>query len=270
MEEKEIVSSKKSNTVILVLLVIIICLLIVYIAYYKIIVNQKINEPKQSEEIKKEEKEEEKEEEKVLTERDVLSYIEDINKVLVSFGDKVPMKTADLSNEDVLKFAFWKAEWNGEKKTAQSVSQVIEDVFGKDFSYQLGDIPCFAGDGIIYAYNQAEGTFTRVGQHGHGGEGGFRPRLYFIEGKQTSDTITIKAKVLYGNYCGDICGPITSFYSKATYDINESIYHIDDVSQGDNYDFVYNEVKDKLPVTSFILKKQSDDKFALTEITVEK
>ena len=266
MEEKEIVTSKNSNTVILVLLVIIICLLVGYIAYDKIIVNQKINEPKQNEEIKKEEKEEEK----VLTERDVLSYIEDINKVLVSFGDKVPMNTADLSNEDVLNFAFWKAEWNGDKKTAQSISQVIEDVFGKDFSYQLGDIPCFAGDGIIYAYNQAEGTFTRVGEHGHGGEGGFSPRVYFIEGKQISDTITIKAKVLYGNYCGDICGPTTSFYSKATHDINESIYHFEDVSQGDNYDFVYNEVKDKLPVTSFILKKQSDGKFALTEITVEK
>ena len=266
MEEKEIVTSKKSNTVILVLLVIIICLLVGYIAYDKIIVNQKINEPKQNEEIKKDEKEEEK----VLTERDVLSYIEDINKVLVCFGDKVPMKTADLSNEDVLYFAFWKAEWNGDKKTAQSVSQVIEDVFGKDFSYQLGDIPCFAGDGIIYAYNQAEGTFSRVGEHGHGGGGGFRPRVYFIEGKQGSDIITIKAKVLYGSYCGDICGPATSFYSKATHDINDSIYHIDDVSQGDNYDFVYNEVKDKLPVTSFILKKQSDGKFALTEITVEK
>ena len=263
---------KKSNNILVIVLCLIICLLVAFIAYDKLILNQKTNDKEENEKVKKEEKKTEKEPEKEiekgteLKESDVLDYITNINNVLVTFGDKVPLKTTDISNDEILEFAFWKAEWSGQQKTAQAVAKVIEEIFGKDYSYKLGDIQCFAGDGVIYKYNQAEGTYTRIGDHGHGGNGGFRPRIYFVEGKQTSDTITIEAKVLYGEHCGDICGPTTDFYSKATTDRNEIIYHIKDESHYDDYDYVYNEVKDQLPITTFTLKKQSDGRFALTEI----
>ena len=273
MEEEKEIKKKKSKNIIIVLLVLIICLLIAYIAYDKLLTKQSPQESKKSvtenekTEIDDNKEDDKKKEEisKQLTESDVLDYIANINKVLVSFANKVPMKTSDISNDELLEFAFWKAEWKGEQKTAESVSKVIEDIFGKDYSYHLGDIQCFVGDGIIYQYNQAEGTFNRVGEHGHGGGSGYSPRIYFIEGKQTSDTITIKAKVLYGERCGDICGPSSYFYDKATYKNGEEIYKTDN-NHDDDYDYVYNEVKDKLPITTFILKKQSDGRFALTEI----
>ena len=256
-EKKEI---KKSNNVLVIVLCLIICLLVAFIAYDKVIVNQKTNDKEENEKVKKEEKETE------LKESDVLDHITNINNVLVTFGDKVPLKTTDISNDEILEFAFWKAEWSGEKKTAQAVAKVIEDIFGKDYSYKLGDIQCFLGDGVIYKYNQAEGTYSRVGEHGHGGNGGFRPRIYFVEGKQTSDMITIKAKVLYGEHYGDTWGPSTYFYSKATQKKDELLYHVEDESHYNDYDFVYNEVKDQLPITTFIFKKQSDGRFALSEI----
>ena len=265
MEEEKELKTKKSKNIIIVLLVLIICLLIAYLAYDKLLTKQEpqgTTKPKENEKIETGEKDIPKE----LKESDVQSYIETINKVLVNYADKIPLKTSDISNEELLEFAFWEAEWKGDQKTAEGVSKVIEDIFGKDYSYHLGDVQCPVGDGIIYQYNQAAGTFTRVGEHGHGGAGGYRPRIYFIDGKQTSDTITIESKVLYGEHCGDICGPATYFYGKATYDINEFIYHVEDESHYDDYDFVYNEVKDKLPITTFILKKQSDGRFALTEI----
>ena len=111
-----------------------------------------------------------------------------------------------------------------------------------------------------------EPTYSRTGMHGHGGEGGNRLKIYFIEGKQTSDTITIKAKVLYGEHYGDTWGPSTYFYSKATQKKDELLYHVEDESHYNDYDFVYNEVKDQLPITTFIFKKQSDGRFALSEI----
>ena len=268
-EKKEI---KKSNNVLVIVLCLIICLLVAYIAYDKVIVNQKTNDKEEQEKVKKEDKETETETEKEiekgteLKESDVLDYITTINDVLVTFGDKVPLKTTDISNDEILDFAFWKAEWSGEQKTAQAVIKVIEDIFGKDFSYKLGDIQCFLGDGVIYKYNQAEGTYSRTGMHGHGGEGGNRLKIYFIEGKQTSDTITIKAKVLYGEHYGDTWGPSTYFYSKATQKKDELLYHVEDESHYNDYDFVYNEVKDQLPITTFIFKKQSDGRFALSEI----
>lgn len=260
-EKKEI---KKSNNVLVIVLCLIICLLVAFIAYDKLIVNQKANNKEENEKIKKEEKETEKETE--LKESDVLDYITTLNDVLVSFGAEGSIKISDISNDKIIDFAFKKAEWRGEKKTAQDIVKVIEDTFGKDFSYQLVDIECFLGDGVIYKYNQAEGTYSRVGEHGHGGIAGNRLKTYFVEGKQTSDTITIKAKVLYGEFCGDVCGPSTYFYSKATHKKDELLYHVEDESHYDDYDFVYNEVKDQLPITTFIFKKQSDGRFALTEI----
>ena len=257
MEEEKELKMKKSKNIIIVLLVLIICLLIAYLAYDKFLPKQ---EPKEKEEKQVTEK---KTVEKQLTENDAREYISTINKVLVRF-DTIPMKTNELDTNGILLFAYLEAD----EKTTQGLSKVLENTFGKDYSYHLGDIQCPVGDGILYSYNQAEGTFSFYGSHPHGGFGGNRPRVYFVEGKELDDTITIKTKVLYGEGCGDICGPASYFYDKVSYKVGEEIYKADE-NHFDDYDFVYNEVKDRLPITTAIFKKQSDGRFGLTEITVE-
>ena len=82
------------------------------------------------------------------------------------------------------------------------------------------------------------------------------------------DTLTINTKILYGGWRGDVSGPTYKFYAK--YPFDTSIYDVpeSDLLQ-DNYDYVYEQKKDLLPITSFIYKKQSDDSFGLDEVKIQ-
>ena len=117
---------------------------------------------------------------------------------------------------------------------------------------------CF--NSILYKYDASNGTYTFVGKHSHDGPGTYGLKIYFKETKHT--------KILYNGYCGGVCDPMTYFIkydngASTIYKVPESEYF------NDNFDEVYDEVKDLLPTTTFILKKQSDNQFSISEITIE-
>ena len=277
-EEKE--PKKKSNSILVTVLVI--CLLAVFTAfgwlagasfhanYEKIENNNNTGDSKEPvKEPEKEPKEENQTASKSLTEEEVRAYLDDYDKVVSYYGNKLPLKASEFTNQEVLRIGYSLTNKSGTEFPASDVREVIERIFGKDFVYQIEDVDCFARDGILYKYDASTQMYSFYGNHGHDGGGAFLLKIFFIDAKESDDTITINTKILYGNHCGGTCGPTSKFHKEATYaDYTNSIYDAEE-ADWDNYDKAYEAVKDQLPITSFILKKQSDGNYGLSEITVE-
>ena len=150
--------------------------------------------------------------------------------------------------------------------TKESVEKKIAELFGKDLTYNLENIKCFAGDGDLYQYDKDAEAFKKVGTHGHGGQGSILEKEYFVYALEKDDTLSIQVKILYGGTCGDVCRAPENYYANVA--MTESIFNVEG-SENADFDDVYPQVQDKLPVTTFIYKKQSDGNFGLTEVKVE-
>lgn len=261
---------KKNKNILIIFLCFIICLLLGYIIYDKVI--EKESNVKQEDLVKESKPEEQKESvEKKLQEEDIKEYLEDYHKVIVHFGNELPLKSEEIDNQNLLMFASRNVKREGMNFQASDLRNVIEKVFGKDYKYQLEDINCFVkNDGVLFKYNSTKDEYEFYGEHGHGGMSSIRHKIYFIDATEKDDTIIINTKILYGSYCGDTCGPATNFYKKPIYNKEYMIYEVSENEvEEDNYDYVYSKYKDQLPITKFILKRQSDNKFGLSEIIVE-
>lgn len=268
MEKKE---EKEKKSGILVTILVIALLVVFFFLGYAVggvktseksmdnVKNQQIDE------VKEEEKEGDKAKE--LTESDVKNQLEKLELITSWFGMKYPFEVKSLSSQEVLGFATMRVR-NGDSFSATLVSDYVESFFGKNYSFQHEDVNCFANDGVIYKYDASSQTYTFTGTHGHGGVSGIRNKVYFMNATEKGDTLTINTKILYGGWCGDVCGPVFKFYAK--YPFETSIYDVpeSDLEQA-NYDFVYEQKKDLLPITSFVYKKQSDDSFGLDEVKIQ-
>ena len=269
MEKEEKVKEGKSHVVLITVLVVALLIVFFFLGYAVGGVKTSENSMDIAVENQKtdETKEEVKEVEKTLTEGEVSSQLEILGLFTNQFADKYPLETKAFSNEDVLQYVTIRVR-NGESFSATLVSDYIEKLFGKDYSYHHEDVNCGAGDGIIYKYDASTQTYTFTGSHGHGGPGASRSKIYFVSAIEKGDTLTINTKILYGGWCGDTCGPIMNFYAK--YPFDTSIYDVPDSDlEKDNYDVVYEQKKDLLPITSFIYKKQSDGNFGLVEVKIQ-
>ncbi len=233
--------------------------------------HEEVDEKTSEKETKPEEKEEKAEK---LTEADVNSYLVDLDGFVAYFGEKMPLETASISNQDLLSYASRNIDREGSKFTKAQVDTVIQNLFGKDRNYTIEDINCFIPEhGALYKYDAATETYDFDENHpGHGGGGFVRAKINYVDAEKTSDTLTIKTKILYEESCGDVCGPSVNYYAKPSdkdpiYAGNESECY----QKGNcpKVETVYPQVKDQLPITSFIFKKQSDGKFGLEKVTIE-
>jgi len=215
-----------------------------------------------------------KEEVEKLTEADVKNYLVNLDGFVAYFGAKMPLDTASISNQDLLSYASRNIEKEESKFTKAQVDSVIQDLFGKDHKYTLEDINCFVeGHGALYKYDSTTETFDYAPNHpGHGGGGFVRANINFVDAEKTNDTLTIKTKILYEESCGDVCGPSVKYYDNASnkdpiYTGNETECY----QKGNcpKMTEVYPQVEDKLPITSFIFKKQSDGNYGLEKVVIE-
>ena len=267
----------KKETIIIIILGILLCGAVGYITYDKVLNNKE-------EIVEKEEKEENEEKEPVvnskeLTEEDVKTYIEDMTTFTSYFGDMYPLKIENMDNNLVLQYGVRQIISSKNTSiielqfTTNELQEQIAKVYGKDYSYTVGDINCPAEDGVLFQLNKDTNTYHHVGEHGHGGWGSYRLKIYFIDAKEENDKMEINTKILYGGYCGDTCGPITDFYNVAKPKdyVKDSIYQVSeaDMVNEDNYEKAYKQVQEHLKLTKFIYQKQSDGKYGLKEIEVE-
>lgn len=258
-------SKKKGNPILLLLLLVIVAGG-GYYAYNTFLGGKAEPNTSQTEKTDKEDKEKVEE----LTEEELTSYLEDATPLMYRIADKVPLKTSSLDNATVLWYAavvsFDDNNVSGlaESFTQSSLDTVVTRVFGKDFKYTHESINCFAGDGVLYEYNKDKEVYTKNALHGHGGEGATRLKIYAINSSKTKDKIEITTKILYAGRCQDVCGPIVEYYSDAAG--KNSVYKVENEEAVDQYDTVYEKVKDKLPETTFVYTVQSDGNYGLSEI----
>ena len=153
---------------------------------------------------------------------------------------------------------------------AQSeMDQAIIELYGSDISYTNEDINCFAKDGVLYENKDSKYIFS--GTHGHGGQGSYRYKSYFVEAlkDESKGTIDISKKIIYGGYCGDICGPSSNFYKEASMNAQGLYPQNGEYGESSDYDKAYNEFKDQLPITKFHFEKNSKGYYGLKSISVE-
>ncbi len=280
MEEKERIEEtkkeKKGNSVLVIILCVIIALLIGYIAYDKLIdTNHPEDNTKQQEEVSEKEEITEKEGEEQNNDTIEVSdsLIEKLDLLVGLHARHLPIKTAELTNQDVLLFASQRVKSTNGKFFGKDVSDYIESLFGKDFHYQLEDINCFVkNDGILYQYNAETDEYSFTGRHGHDGIGIANLHIFYLDQEATKDTITLNTQILYTGYCGGTCGPQTNAYKAYPFDDSNKVTDISEeeiLDNGRDYSPVYNRIKDQLPITKFVFKKQSDGSYGLSEITIE-
>ena len=256
---------KKKGSPIILLLLLVICAGGGYYVYNNYLSNNTKEEVITDKDNTTKEKEPKVEK---LKEAEMNNYIEDITPLFIRIGEKAPLKVSSIDNATILWYAAVKS-FNANNISGlpdsfkkEDVDKVITKVFGKDFKYTAETINCFAGDGVLYNYDEATATFTKAGNHGHGGEGALRLKIYAVDSTKTEDKIELTTKILYGGRCGDICGPITEYYSDAAAK-NVVATSTTDTAE---YDKIYEEVKDKLPETTFVYTVQSDGNYGLSEI----
>lgn len=210
------------------------------------------------------------EEIKELSEKEARTFMGKIENFNTYLSKKYPIEDVNsLSNDEVLQFGetflIRNIYTNGGiiGFSGARLKNEIVSYFGADYSFELKDIPCHAGDGVLYQYNASNDEYWMVGQHGHGGPGASRNKAYFQEGiyDKNADTYTIKVKVVSADDCGDICGPSSNFYD--AFDLTTPIYNAQDDTE---YDVVYKAVSDKLSIISYTFIGNSDGGYGLKSV----
>ena len=262
-------SDKKGKK--LIITIIVMALIIFglggYITYDKVFAPKSKPKTKQSRKIKKSSVEKIKDEE-------VEQVMKQINAYNTFLSNDYPItEISKIDNQKILKFAYMTIENANTTFTEKQVDKVIKEYFGNEFKYKNEDINCFLNDGVLYKYDENTGIYTFYGIHGHGGSSIERGKSYYIDGEYDKDKneYKVKVKILYGPPAGDTYGPIDTFYKEPN--SKDKIYEIDintlENFNDEKYDDVYKEVKDKLPITTFIFKKDSEGNTGLIKVEKE-
>ena len=183
-----------------------------------------------------------------------------------------------LDNQIILNFAVKNIENATNGFSKRQVNNVIKKYFGNELKYKNEDINCYKNDGVLYKYNKKTKTYTFTGAHEHEPEGMDQSKSYYLDGSydKTDSIYLINTKVLYGSHTNDVSGPVTVFYKDSGN--KDRIYEVDANNvndwiqnfNSDKYDEVYEKVKDELPVTTYVLKKDSEGNIGLIKVSREK
>lgn len=261
---------KKSRKLIVIIVILAIALLAStsYIIYDKVWKKEEKTEEKEKTKTdvpKKEEKE------RILTEEEQTQIENQIKEYTSAFADSYPIdEETPLENQKALNFALVKRGTLGENIMESDIEKILENYFGKDHSYRHEDIDCFIGDGVLYQYNSAKREYIFQDTHGHGGPGTFTAQIYYIDGTVKDNQYTVNVHILYGDYCGGVCGPILSYYKTAEDSMNGEnpvLGPYEDYHTITNEE--YESVKANLPITTFSFEKDEDNNYGLKAVELK-
>lgn len=262
---------KNKSIIVIIILLLGLCGSVGYIVYDKLVVDDGVSTESNNIE-KTDVKENDSSNVKQLEEKNAVTFMRKINYLNTYFYEHYPIEdTLRLDNADVLKM--------GEKIVLDSVStyggiagfsgermrDAVASYFGSDYPLKLEDIKCFVGDGVWLQYDLSNDYYSKVGNHGHGGEGSGRSKAYFQDGTydKETDTYVIHAKVLSSDSVGELGGPRVRFYDQFRFD--QPIYDTQKDEDTD-YDVVYKEVSDKLSIVTYTFVKNSDGGYGLKSV----
>lgn len=259
---------RQSKKLIIIIIVLLICLLgsISYIIYDKVFIKEQIETKEKPKEKKKNQSVENKVHALTETEQQqILSQIKDYTPSLASY---FPIdETHPLSNQDVLNFALVKIGTLRDNIMESDIEKILQTYFGKKHPYQHEDINCFAGDGVLYKYNSAKREYIFQNTHGHGGQGSYAAEIFYIDGTADQNKYTVNVHILYGDYCGGVCGPTLSYYKTREDSMNSQNpilgpYEEPHTITNEEYD----TIKENLPITTFIFEKDEDNNYGLKAV----
>lgn len=256
---------RKNKKLIIIIIVLLICLLgsISYIIYDKFFVKEEIVTKEKSKEENKEQSIENKV--RTLTQTEQQQILLQIKDYTQSLASSFPIdETHPLSNQDVLNFALVKIGTLRDNIMESDIEKILQTYFGKNHPYQHEDINCFAGDGILYKYNSAKREYIFQNTHGHGGQGSYTSEIFYIDGTVDQNKYTVNVHILYGDYCGGVCGPTLSYYRTKEDSMNNENpilgpYEEPHIITAEEYD----TIKENLPTTTFIFEKDQDNNYGL-------
>lgn len=257
---------KKENSkkLIAIIIILIIALLgsISYIVYDKVLKEEKIEEKEQEKPKKEQNKSAEK---RALTNEEqaqILTQIKEYTSILAAL---YPI-TEDhpLTNQDVLNFALLKMEDLGKNMMESDIEKILQTYFGTNHPYIHEDIDCFAGDGVLYKYNSAKREYIFQNTHSHGGPGSYFLEVFYIDGTVEENKYTVNVNIVYGDYCGGVCGPSLSYYKNQKDSINRENPILGPYEEShDITNEEYDTIKSSLPVTTFTFEKDEKNNYGL-------
>ncbi len=215
-----------------------------------------------------------------ISEQEVMNQLDYYDYVVSYFNrfysDDYPLKVTGLTNQDVLQSGLYfleEKDSNGYPQYPKSFSreelrEAIQKIYGADFTYKNENIMCFNGDGVFYTLNGSKYEYSDT--HGHDGRSYARFHTYFIKAikNEKLGTIQVQTKVLYGNPCGGTCGPVTDYYKEGKGETTPIYSVVSSNNSSVEFDVIYEQHKDELPITTFIFKKDSNGKYGLKSIAI--
>lgn len=174
-------------------------------------------------------------------------------------------------------FSLLDANGNYNSFKGSQLKDVLIKYFGTNKSIILEDIICDADNEILYKYDKNSDTYTFNNTnniHAHGGsEKISSSKILITEDKiENENEITIKAKVLYGNYCGSTCAPDNAYYSSYRDSKNHQVPVIGDYNSDSEIeltDSLIKENQNKIPTTTYKLIKDNNGNYELKSVTIE-
>jgi len=247
-----------------------------FIIYDKVLSNNDINQQEYDNEIVEDDNSSE-DNLKELSESEVEGILEKINVYLNNFVVSYPIKnfnnfSNNMSNQEKLNF-LWSHIPNysyGDSFSKNTLDEVASKYFNDDFSYTNENINCSICNTSQYNYNKQTGIYMYNDNHpGHGGGGSYRDTSYFVSAFYDSKTneYIVNTKILYGDHCADVCGPIQKFYDSNSR--KNVVYENKYVDSDPDITKVYESVKDKLPITVYKFVKNKSNEIILKSVTNE-
>lgn len=190
----------------------------------------------------------------------------------------------NLTNQELLTIGYHLYLNNLKDKTVSSdnfkgaqIKNLLSKYFGKNKTIVLEDIICENDNEVLYKYDKNSDTYTFNNSnniHGHGSRGRISlSKILITEAKiENESEITINAKVLYGNYCSDVCIPDNAYYSSyidAAAHQNPVIGDYLVETKIELTDSLIEENQDKIPTTTYKLIKDNDGNYELKSVTIE-
>ena len=267
----EVDNSKKTNTAKFVILLVVAVLAGFLVGFG---ITQIDFDVKQGE--KQEEKQEKKDVVRDLMPIEKKILLEQISYYNVNFSKYYGTKDLNISDQELLRFAYWQVDDECDNEiTADAVLKKIKQYFYIDYDFKHQDIKCIIKSDLnLVNYNEDEQIYSYNYDHpGHGSAFMNGSYTYYVEGNvKNEQEVVVKAKVLYGSRCGDICGP-NSYYGSYNDSVNANNPIISaNWENGEDAvvnDEVFKTVSDKVGVTIFTFIKDDAGNYGLKSVTFE-
>lgn len=260
---------KKNKKLITIIIILALCLFgsMSYIIYDKVLIQEQ-KEEKEKNTLEQEEKPDNNVRDLNEIEKEqILSQIKDYT---TSLATSYPIDNEHpLANQSALNFTLVKIGTLRENILESEIEQILQTYFGKNHPYKHENINCLANDGVLYQYDSTKREYTFQNTHGHSGPGSAQSEIYYVTGTVENNKYIVNVHILYGNYCGDICGPTINYYKTIEDSMNGENAILGPYNDSHTItDEEYKKISSTIPTTTFTLEKDIEGNYGLKSVII--